>query len=231
MDIREAQTAVKQELEKHHDTMIQFLREIVAIPSFDSKIGPVGVAIGARMNELGFDEVWLDSMGNILGRIGNGPRTLLYDSHIDTVGVADASQWEWDPFQGKFENGIIYGLGAGDEKCSTPPMIYAMATLKKLELAKDWTLYYFGNMEEWCDGISGNVLVEHEGIRPDFVVIGESTNMEIYRGHRGRTEISVTFKGVSCHASAPERGDNALYKAMPFIQGVEQLHQELKSRP
>jgi putative selenium metabolism hydrolase len=86
-------------------------------------------------------------------------------------------------------------------------------------------------MEEWCDGISGNALVEHEGIRPDFVVVGESTEMDIYRGHRGRTEISVTFKGRSCHASAPERGDNALYKAIPFIQGVERLHQELKSRP
>src|SRR5438874_2417764 len=135
------------------------------------------------------------------------------------------------PFKGKFENGIIYGLGAGDEKCSTPPMLYALATLKKLGLARNWTLYYFGNMEEWCDGISGNALVEHEGIHPDFVLIGESTNMEIYRGHRGRTEISVTFKGRSCHASAPERGDNALYKAIPFIQGIEQLHQELKSRP
>ncbi len=183
------------------------------------------------MSELGFDEVRRDSMGNILGRIGDGPRILLYDSHIDTVGVADAAQWQWDPFKGKYENGIIYGLGAGDEKCSTPPMLYALATLKKLGLAKDWTLYYFGNMEEWCDGISGNALVEHEGIRPDYVVVGESTNMEIYRGHRGRTEISVTFKGRSCHASAPERGDNALYKAIPFIQGVEQLHQELKSRP
>src|SRR5258707_12292314 len=86
-------------------------------------------------------------------------------------------------------------------------------------------------MEEWFDGISGNALVEHESIRPDYVVIGESTNMEIYRGHRGRTEISVTFKGRSCHASAPERGDNALYKAIPFIQGIERLHQELKSRP
>ena len=231
MNIHETQIAVQQELAQHHDTMIQFLRELVAIPSFDSQIGPVGDAIGARMADLGFDEVRRDAMGNILGRIGNGPRTLLYDSHIDTVSIADASQWQWDPFKGKMENGIIYGLGAGDEKCSTPPMIYAMATLKKLGLAKDWTLYYFGNMEEWCDGISGNALVEHEGIRPDFVVIGESTNMEIYRGHRGRTEISVTFKGKSCHASAPERGDNAIYKAIPFMQGVERLHEELKSRP
>jgi putative selenium metabolism hydrolase len=231
MDLREIQAKVHEELARHHETMIQFLRDLVAIPSYDSQIGPVCEAIGARMADLGFDEVRYDAMGNILGRVGQGPRTLLYDSHVDTVGVADSSQWQWDPFQGKYEDGIIYGLGAGDEKCSTPPMLYALATLKKLDLARDWTLYYFGNMEEWCDGISGNALVEHEGIRPDYVVVGESTEMDIYRGHRGRTEISVTFKGQSCHASAPERGDNALYKALPFIQGVERLHQELKSRP
>ena len=123
MNIREAQQAVQQELAQHHDTMIEFLRQLIAIPSFDSQIGPVGDAVGARMAELGFDEVRRDAMGNILGRIGDGPRVLLYDSHIDTVGIADASQWQWDPFEGKYENGIIYGLGAGDEKCSTPPMI------------------------------------------------------------------------------------------------------------
>lgn len=231
MSLREMQAAVHEELARHRETMIQFLRDLVAIPSYDSRIGPVCEAIGARMADLGFDDVRYDAMGNLLGRIGQGPRTLLYDSHVDTVGVADLAQWQWDPFQGKYEDGIIYGLGAGDEKCSTPPMVYALATLKKLGLARDWTLYYFGNMEEWCDGISGNALVEHEEIRPDYVVVGESTGMDIYRGHRGRTEISVTFKGRSCHASAPERGDNALYKALPFIQGVERLHEELKSRP
>src|SRR5437588_1458624 len=130
MNLRETQIAVQQELAQHHDTMIQFLRDLVAIPSFDSQIGPVGDAVGARMADLGFDEVRHDSMGNILGRIGNGPRVMLYDSHIDTVGVADAAQWEWDPFKGKFENGIIYGLGSGEEKCSNTPMNYAMTTLK-----------------------------------------------------------------------------------------------------
>jgi putative selenium metabolism hydrolase len=231
LNIREIQSSVQQELARQHDSMLQFLRDLIAIPSFDSQLGPVGDAVGARMADLVFDEVRRDAMGNILGRVGDGPRTLLYDSHLDTVSIADAGEWRWDPFKGKVENGIIYGLGAGDEKCSTPPMIYALATLKKLGLARDWTLYYFGNMEEWCDGISGNALVEHEGIIPDFVVVGESTEMDIYRGHRGRTEISVTFKGRSCHASAPERGDNALYRAIPFIQGVERLHQELKGRP
>src|SRR5579883_3598905 len=141
MDLRQTQAAVHEELAQHHNTMIEFLRELVAIPSYDSQIGPVCEVIGARMADLGFDEVRYDSMGNILGRIGAGPRTLLYDSHVDTVGVTDQAEWHWDPFQGKYEDGIIYGLGAGDEKCSTPPMIYALATLKKLGLARDWTLY------------------------------------------------------------------------------------------
>src|SRR5438105_7575018 len=122
MNTRETQQAVQQELAQHHDTMIQFLRDLVAIPSYDSQIGPVGDAVGARMADLGFDEVRRDSMGNILGRIGNGPRTLLYDSHIDTVSIADPRQWQWDPFKGKFETGITYGLGVGDEKWSTTPM-------------------------------------------------------------------------------------------------------------
>ena len=90
-NLSEAQTAVQQELAQHHDAIIQFLRDIIAIPSFDSQIGPVGDAVGARMADLGFDEVRRDSMGNILGRIGSGPRTLLYDSHIDTVSIADPS--------------------------------------------------------------------------------------------------------------------------------------------
>lgn len=231
MDLQQIRAAVHEELAQHHDSILTFLRELIAIPSYDSQIGPICQVIGARMADLGFDEVRYDSMGNLLGRIGQGGRTLLYDSHVDTVGVADPAQWQWDPFEGKYEQGIIYGLGAGDEKCSTPPMIYALAALKKLGLARDWTLYYFGNMEEWCDGIAGHALVEHESLRPDYVVIGESTGMDIYRGHRGRTEISVTFKGRSCHASAPERGENALYRALPFIQGIEGLHAELKTRP
>ncbi len=85
---------IKNELAKHHDEMIAFLREIIKIPSFDSQIGPVGDAIGARMRELGFDEVRRDAMGNILGRVGSGPRVMVYDSHIDTVGIADRSQWQ-----------------------------------------------------------------------------------------------------------------------------------------
>lgn len=204
--------------------IIQFLREIVAIPSDASQLRDVGQAVGDRMRSLGFDEVRFDAMGNVLGRIGSGLRTLLYDSHLDTVGVSDRAAWGWDPLAGKVENGVLYALGAGDEKGSTPPMIYALHTLKRLGLLGGWTCYYFGNMEEWCDGIAPHALVDHERIRPEFIVIGEPTKMQVYRGHRGRIEVSVAFRGKTAHASAPERGENAVYKAAAFAQQVADLN-------
>lgn len=222
---------INQYVAGHGREMADFLRTIIRIPSHDSRIGDVGEACAARMRELGFDQVWFDSMGNVVGRMGNGPRSLLFDSHIDTVGIGDPGEWEWDPFEGKEENGVIYGRGACDEKGSTPPMIYAIAALRELDLLGDWTLYYFGNMEEWCDGIAPHALVEHEGIRPDYVVIGEPTRMNIYRGHRGRIEVSVTFKGKSAHAAMPHLGDNPLYRAAPFIEGVAGMAGTLPKHP
>ena len=158
-------TAVQQAVSEQEAEIIEFLRQLVAIPSMESQIGPVGERAQAEMRKLGFDEVWFDSMGNSVGRIGDGPRKILYDSHIDTVGIGDPDEWEWDPFVGKIEDGRFYARGACDEKGSTPGMIYGLAIAKRLGLLEGWTAYYFGNMEEWCDGISGHALVENEGIR------------------------------------------------------------------
>jgi putative selenium metabolism hydrolase len=223
--------AVQQAVANHRDDIIAFLRELVAIPSMDSQIGPVGERAQAEMRKLGFDATWFDSMGNTLGRIGNGPRTLLYDSHIDTVGIGDPSEWQWDPFVGKIEDGRFYARGACDEKGSTPGMIYGLAIAHRLGLLEGWTAYYFGNMEEWCDGIACHALVEHEGIRPDYVVIGEPTKMQVYRGHKGRVEMKVVAKGRSAHAASNHLGDNAIYKLLPVIEAISQLEPALGDDP
>ncbi|RLT39091.1 MAG: YgeY family selenium metabolism-linked hydrolase [Chloroflexi bacterium] len=223
--------AVQSHVSQHRDDIITFLREICAIPSMDSQIGPVGERVQAEMTKLGFDAVWFDSMGNSVGRIGNGPRVLVYDSHIDTVGIGDPDEWKWDPFQGKIEEGVFYARGACDEKGSTPGMIYGLAIAQRLGLLEGWTAYYFGNMEEWCDGIAPHAFVEHEGIRPDFVVIGEPTKMLVYRGHKGRVEMKVVAKGKSAHAASNHLGDNAIYKVLPVIEGVSQLEPQLGDHP
>ena len=118
---------IKQRVQGRRDEIIQFMRDICAIPSMNSEIGPVGERIQEEMRKLGWDEARFDKMGNTVGRIGNGPKVIVYDSHIDTVGVGDPSEWEWDPFIGKVEDGILYARGACDEKNSTPGMVYGLA--------------------------------------------------------------------------------------------------------
>lgn len=212
--------------------IIQFMRDIVAIPSMDSKIGEVGERIGAEMKKLGFDEVRFDKMGNIFGRIGDGSRTIVFDSHIDTVGIGDPAEWTHDPFIGKVEGDVLYARGACDEKGSTPGMVYGMAIAKKLGLLDGWTAYYFGNMEEWCDGIAPNTFVEVDpGVKPDFVVIGEPTKMQVYRGHKGRLEMKVVSKGRSAHAASNHLGDNAIYNLIPVIAGIRDLEPKLGDHP
>lgn len=211
------------------DDLLTFFREIVAIPSMDSDIEQVGQRIGEEMKRLGFDDVYVDRYGSIVGKIGNGPTIILYDSHIDTVGLGDESQWEWDPFIGKEENGMFYARGALDEKGSTPGMVYGLAIARDLGLLEGYTAYYLGNIEEWCDGVGCQAFVEWEGVRPDFVVIGEPTKMNVYRGHKGRVELEVVAKGVCAHAASNFMGDNAIYKMLPVIAGIRDLDAELRT--
>jgi len=212
--------------------IIQFMRDLVAIPSMESQLKGVGDRIAVEMTKLGYDEVRFDKMGNILGRIGSGKKVIVYDSHIDTVGVGDPSAWEWDPFIGKVEDGVLYARGACDEKGSTPGMVYGLAMARDLGLLEGWTAYYFGNMEEWCDGIAPNTFVEVDPkVRPDFVVIGEPTKMNVYRGHKGRLEMRVVAKGRSAHAASNHLGDNAIYKLLPVIAGIRDLEPSLGDHP
>jgi putative selenium metabolism hydrolase len=215
---------IKRQVSDQHDTILQFFRDIVAIPSTDSQLKAVGERIGEEMKRLKYDEVRFDRMGNILGRIGNGPRVLVYDSHVDTVAVGDVKNWPWDPFKGKVEDGVLYARGSCDEKGSTPGMVYGLAMARDLGLLEGFTAYYFGNMEEECDGIAPNSFVEVDPhVKPDFVVIGEPTKMQIYRGHKGRVELSVTARGKSAHAAHHHLGDNAVYKMIDIIKGIQEL--------
>jgi putative selenium metabolism hydrolase len=220
---------IKKRVQENRESIINFLREICAIPSMDGQLKDVGDRIQAEMTQLGFDEVRFDKMGNTIGRIGNGPKVIVYDSHIDTVGVGDPSEWEWDPFKGKIENGMLYARGACDEKGSTPGMVYGLAMARDLGLLDGYTAYYFGNMEEWCDGIAPNAFVEADPmVKPDFVVIGEPTRMQVYRGHKGRIELKITAHGRSAHAASHYLGDNAVYKMMAIITQVRELDRRMR---
>jgi putative selenium metabolism hydrolase len=223
---------IKELAKGHEQDMVTFLRDLIAIPSESCQEEGVIQRIKAEMEKVGFDEVIIDPMGNVLGRVGSGPRIIAMDAHIDTVGVGSLQEWEFDPYQGKLENGIIYGRGASDQTAAMASMVYAGKAIKELGLGEEFTVWMVGSVqEEDCDGLCWQYIINEVGLKPEMVIITEPTNLNIYRGHRGRMEIRVTTRGVSCHGSAPERGVNAVTKMAPIIQGIDALNARLKDDP
>ncbi|MDP2874690.1 MAG: YgeY family selenium metabolism-linked hydrolase [Holophaga sp.] len=206
----------------------RFLMDMVRVPAFSGKEKEVCQVIKAEMEQAGFDEVRIDGLGNVIGRIGNGPRVIAFDAHIDTVYPGDMSLWDFDPFTPKIEDGQVWGRGTVDQEGGMASMVAAGKIIKEFGLNDQFTILFTGTvMEEDCDGLCWKYIIHEEKIRPELVVITEPTNMNIYRGHRGRMEMQVKVKGLSCHGSAPERGDNAIYKISRVALEIEKLHERL----
>jgi putative selenium metabolism hydrolase len=207
----------------------KFLRDMIAIPSESRQEADVIQRIKQEMEAVGFDRVNIDPMGNILGYIGTGKHLIAMDAHIDTVGVGDPEQWDNDPFNGFEDDEIIIGRGASDQEGGMAAMVYAGKIIKDLNLEDAYTLLVTGTVqEEDCDGLCWQYIIKENKIRPEFVVSTEPTSCRIYRGQRGRMEIRVSTAGVSCHGSAPERGDNAIFKMAPILNELQVLHANLK---
>jgi putative selenium metabolism hydrolase len=210
----------------------RFLRDMIAIPSESCQEKEVIQRIQKEMLSVGFDKVDIDPMGNIIGTIGSGKHLIAFDAHIDTVGVGNIENWEHDPYQGFEDDEIIIGRGASDQEGGMASMVYAGKIIKDLGLEEDYTLLMTGTVqEEDCDGLCWQYLIEERHIRPEFVVSTEPTSCRIHRGQRGRMEIKVAVAGLSAHGSAPERGDNAIFKMAPILAELQELHGKLKHDP
>jgi putative selenium metabolism hydrolase len=208
--------------------IVKLLRDMIAIPAESCHEGKRCQRVLDEYQKLGLDEAYFDRLGTVVGRIGNGPFKILMDGHIDCVGVGDPAAWELDPFQGKHEEGRIWGRGAVDELPAIACMAYAARILKDQGVPDEVSVYLTASvMEEDCDGYCMLHLIEQEGIRPDVVVIGEPTNLQVFRGQRGRVEATIATHGKSAHGAHPECGVNALYKMAPIISDIEQLNQGL----
>lgn len=213
---------------KYRDYTAQNLSELIKIKSLSTNEKEVQLVLKNQMQNAGFDEVRIDGLGNVIGRIGTGKRILAFDGHMDTVDLGIPDQWDFDPLGGEIKDGFVHGRGTVDQKGGPASFVTSGRILKEIDFDKELTILFVGSvMEEDCDGLCWKYLIEEEGIKPDLVISTEPTNLGIYRGHRGRMEIQVEFKGVSAHGSAPERGDNAIYKAARAALEIEKLNKIL----
>ena len=219
-------SAIKKAAEGYKADMVRFLRAMISHPSESCEEKEVVACIRAEMEKLGFDKVEVDGLGNVIGWMGEGEKIIAIDSHIDTVGIGNRANWTADPYEGYETDEIIYGRGGSDQEGGMASAVYSAKIMKDLGLIpKGYRLMIVGSVqEEDCDGMCWQYIVNKDGIRPEFVISTEPTDGGIYRGHRGRMEIRVDVKGVSCHGSAPERGDNAIFKMADILQDIRALN-------
>ena len=204
------------------------LSKLVQLKSLSGCEKQVASSIKKMMDEAGFDETWIDGLGNVIGRIGSGKKIIAIDGHIDTVDVGNVDNWNFDPLGGAIKDGYVHGRGSVDQTGGPAAFITAGKILKELGITNDITIYFIGSvMEEDCDGLCWKYIIEEDKIKPDCVIVTEPTNLNIYRGHRGRMEIEVSFFGISAHGSAPERGKNAIYMASKAALEIEKLNERL----
>ncbi len=213
---------------KYESYTAENLSKVIRQKSLSTQEEGVVTELKRQMEEAGFDEVRIDKLGNVIGRIGNGKKIIAIDGHIDTVDLGNLENWSFDPLGGEIKDGFVHGRGSVDQKGGPVAAITAGKILKEIGFPEDVTLLVTGTvMEEDCDGLCWKYLVEEEKIKPDVVIVTEPTNLNIYRGHRGRMEIEVEFFGVSSHGSAPERGKNAIYMASKAALEIEKLNERL----
>ena len=207
--------------------MTAFLRAMISHPSESCEEKEVVACIKAEMEKLNFDKIEVDGLGNVIGWMGDGDKIIAIDSHIDTVGIGNIDNWTADPYKGYEDEEIIYGRGGSDQEGGMASAVYGAKIMKDLGLIPEgYKIMVVGSVqEEDCDGMCWQYIYNKDKIVPEFVISTEPTDGGIYRGHRGRMEIRVDVKGVSCHGSAPERGDNAIYKMADILQDVRALNE------
>jgi putative selenium metabolism hydrolase len=208
--------------------ILEFAQQLVRIKSYSGQEEEAIKLVEKKMLSLGYDEVFIDQMGNVLGRIGSGPKSILFDSHVDTVEVNDESDWNIPPFRGEVSGGRLHGRGSVDMKSSVAASVYAAAIAKQMGFVIDKSIYVSVTVfEEDCDGENLKHLFKERNLRPDCVVICEPSNNVIALGHKGKAQVRIKTLGVSAHGSAPEKGVNAIYEMAEIIQRVEKRNLEL----
>jgi len=203
------------------DKLIAFCQELIRMKSLSGNEQLVAERIVQEMIHLGYDEVTIDSYGNVIGKItGDGMRSMLFEGHMDVVDVPTPEKWSVAPFGGVIQNGRIYGRGASDMKTALAAMVYGAAECIGHQNIAD--IYVVAVVhEEIYEGVGfGKVL---DQIHPDVVVLGEPNNLEIAIGQKGRAEIVLETIGVNAHSAHPENGVNAIDHMVLLLNEVKKL--------
>lgn len=209
--------------------IFNFACELIRVESCSGDERAVAALVEDKMQQLGFDDVIVDRMGNVRGSVGTGQTLICADGHMDVVGAGNEAQWTRPPYSGEQDDEHLYGRGASDMKAAIAAMIYAGKVIQDLELGDAFTYMVCATVqEEPCEGLAWEYLIEKEGLYPDFVIIAEPSDDLISLAQKGRMEFKISVTGKSAHASAPHMGNNAIYSMAKIVSELEALNDNME---
>jgi putative selenium metabolism hydrolase len=204
--------------------LVAFARQLVATPSLPGEECAAAELVAAKLGELGYRNVTVDELGNVVGYFGHGPPRLMYNGHLDHVPPAGMD----DPYGAQVVDGELRGRGSLDMKASVAAGAFAAVLV---DTAPSGTYVFTADVREEVDGPEGIPALLARGVRADYGVSGEATGLDLALGHRGKVQLDVTVAGRSSHAATPREGENAVYRALPFVAALERESERLPSDP
>jgi len=219
-------------INRRKDELVDFCRQLVATPSPSGNEEKIAELIASKMRELQCDSVEVDEFGNVVGTIEGSAkgRTVIFDGHMDTVDPGDRRNWHVDPYSAKVIRNAIYGRGACDMKGALASMMFAGSIVRQTGRLKGKLIIACVIHEEPCEGFGIRKVLEKIG-EPDYVVLGEATNLNLAIGHRGRAELEIETYGRTAHGSMPDRGINAIHMMLPVIERIRRNASNLPIHP
>lgn len=230
--LQEMAKAIKGWMGAHEEEMVACLRDLVRFDSTTYHEGEAVAWLARKLKDYRYDEVRVDPAGNCLGRVGSGPMTVLADAHIDTVEPGSSADWGFNPLEARIEAGFIMGRGVVDDKGCLVAMVFAGRAIKELGFGEACTFWVSGSIsEEDVEGSCVRAMMEtNQDIKPRLIIVGESSEMMVVRGHKGRALVRMVVKGKAAHAATAWMGENALIKALPLIKAIDGMD-DFKEHP
>lgn len=209
-------------VESHREELVSFTQRLVQTPSMPGQEGAVAALVQAEMERLGYDEVWVDEVGNVIGRIagGDGP-SLMLNSHMDHVDAGDPARWPYPPFSGEVRDGELWGRASVDMKGALAAMVYAGGLVRQRGVPLPASLYVSAVVQEEVGGLGARHLART--LLVPRVIVGEASHNQLRRGHRGRVELIAHWEGRSVHASMPDLGVNPHFSVARFLHRLREL--------